>query len=791
MKRLLYTIFILTILICSCNRNEFQDARQYGYLTVGVSDDVDVDILFKSEEEEENPDAATDGSESDENGTEENDPAEPTEPIVYEINIYNADDPSTDEDGEPVERVPVFKCTDHNELIGQPVPLLMGRYEVKAHSGVPETGFNSPYWSGENTARVYPEKEANVSITCRMKKVIFSVEFPEDEQFKNNFVLYELKVTNGEHELIFSSAPQVDNPIYGSFEDVAYFTVSEDRTLRYTLRIKNNQGKEYTETKEIKNVSAAEHYHFKYAMGESEDVDGALVLNVHVDGEYNAAISHEILLNFDRLEMPSYSHNEEFDPDLDGLVYPLGNDITKKLYFNAPRKIKSLTISHLDANLLTEGLPQVLEFVDISSEDKAIADELGIIATSVTSESVSAEIDITEFVKNLPISPDNQPYLVSFTVIDSDNRYAQCDFEFAIVSDIQAEPVSAFRWSGFAILKGRFFSRDIPEGISFQYKKKSDSDWEEIPSDLMEIDMNTLTYTYLLNRLVPDTEYVFRATSDKDKNDGKTSSEVEFKTYAFEGTINNMSLDAWYADGQAYYPNATSSTEDWVWDTANGGTKSLGVYPTNPESSIVAVSGEGKKAAKMVSQYATLKFAAGNIYTGKFAKVDLASAGAELDWGVPFESRPLALKGYFRYEPVAIDYVGSGYDYLKGKPDLCQIQMFLTDWTSPFRIKANGSSPVFVDFSADYIIAHGEIITDQNTTQMSGNVNGYIPFVIPIEYRTLKDPRYIVISAAASRYGDYFTGGSGSTLYLDELEFVYDPSELTDEQFEFVMKNIY
>ena len=46
----------------------------------------------------------------------------------------------------------------------------------------------------------------------------------------------------------------------------------------------------------------------------------------------------------------------------------------------------------------------------------------------------------------------------------------------------------------------------------------------------------------------------------------------------------------------------------------------------------------------------------------------------------------------------------------------------------------------------------------------------------------------VVLSCAASRYGDYFTGGLGSTLYVDEFELIYDPDELTDEEFELVMR---
>ena len=52
-----------------------------------------------------------------------------------------------------------------------------------------------------------------------------------------------------------------------------------------------------------------------------------------------------------------------------------------------------------------------------------------------------------------------------------------------------------------------------------------------------------------------------------------------------------------------------------------------------------------------------------------------------------------------------------------------------------------------------------------------------------MEYRTLtRRPTHIVICAAASYLGDYFTGGIGSTLFVDEFELVYDSGDLTDEE---------
>ena len=754
MKKYIHIISLLCAVICSCTQ-EINDSGQVGYLTVGLSHELSDIVVVKSD----------------------------TDEIIYSLDVY-------DSEGDVA-----FHTDDHTQVSeDSPIELLMGKYEVVASYGEDGTAFNKPAYGGDNSVRIYPERPAYVDILSTMKKVMVTVSFPKDQAFIDAFTSYEFRVTDGETPLTFSNNPEVGNSSEGSFEDIAYFEVPQDRTLTYSLHLVNADNRVYSIANEITAVSAAEHYHFDFKLGEREDIAGALVVNVSLDGEYKEEFVHNLNLNFDKTYMPSYSHNAEFDPTPEGAlpVYPLGNDILKKLTFSAPRGIKNLIISHLDVNLLEQGLPQLTDFVNISAADHTIMTDLGIKADVVDEGAVEAEIDITDYVKNLLITPDNQTYLLSFTVIDTYERYARCDFEFTIVSDIAAETVSATPWSSFATLKGRYFSKVPPTGMTFQYKKATDSEWTEIDPSLMNIDENSLTYSYLLNHLDCNTEYLFRSTSDKDKQDGKTSSEVSFKTYATERTLNNMSLDHWYNEGEAYYPNASSNSADWVWDTANGGTSTLGYYPTNPESSIVAVSGSNKKAAKMVSLYAGVKFAAGNIYTGKFASINIGQMGAELDWGITFDSRPLALKGWYRYEPAAVNRTSSGYEHLSGKNDMCHIQAFLTDWSGQFRIKAYQSGSVFVDFTADYILAHGELVDDRNTVQMEhpDKVNGYIPFVIPIKYNSLTQPSYIVISAAASRYGDYFTGGEGSTLYLDELELVYDPEQLTSDEFELVMKGI-
>jgi hypothetical protein len=99
--------------------------------------------------------------------------------------------------------------------------------------------------------------------------------------------------------------------------------------------------------------------------------------------------------------------------------------------------------------------------------------------------------------------------------------------------------------------------------------------------------------------------------------------------------------------------------------------------------------------------------------------------------------------------------------------DKAQILVMLTDWDEPFLIKT--ASETFVDKDKDpHIIALGTIETDVNS-------NGkYEEFECVLEYRdTLRKPKYVVVAACSSLYGDYFTGGLGSVLYVDEFEFIY------------------
>lgn len=307
---------------------------------------------------------------------------------------------------------------------------------------------------------------------------------------------------------------------------------------------------------------------------------------------------------------------------------------------------------------------------------------------------------------------------------------------------------SANAWTYSAGLKAVTNGAGEP---AFEYRKTSETDWIRFDG----VNVSGTDVTAVLKNLEPSTGYVARFT-----NGTETSDEMTFNTGPAENLV-NLNFDSWSKGDK--YPNPDGVT---VWDSANS---SGAAVTTSPSTD--AISGY---AARLESVSAFGMLAAGNIFTGSF--VGLAGLGAELDWGTPFSGRPVAVKGYYKYSPKAIDKVKDPYKDLEGQMDQCQILVFLTDWDGPFRINTNTKQ--FVDLDNDKgIIALGQI----NSSKVD---NDYVSFTLPLVYRSnTRIPKYLVVAGASSRYGDYFTGGRGSVLLIDEFELIYDPAELTTDEY--------
>ncbi len=711
--------------LSSCNQELIQ-RNDRGYLSIGLDQDLTEDMVTRADGE--------DG-------------------LVFAIDVF-------DQSGEKV-----AGCDDHRTTTENPIELKVGKYNVVARSGEKlNAAFDAPYYEGrtETPVSIKPETTAKAELTCSIANTAFSVEFSDELK---SFTECRVTVTNGVGDvLVLTKNPDAGDRLEAGFDSKAYFDVTG--TLTWELYLKNSDGGEYIAGDTISDVKGKQHYHLKFYLGEDASNDGALILKVALQNTW-ADTNHDMNLEFNKADAPQIKVNDEFGA-VSGQVQSVnaGDNSPKILMFSAKEGIKDIAISHNSDKLVSAGLPMNVNLAGASSALISSLSDAGVVV-----EDGLGSIDVTGLFAKL----GSGTYTIEFVLTDNKDKseiFVLCIKILSAEDLIEAEATAARTgWAAFAQFEGKFFDAAKANSVGFQYRKASDSDWKDVDASKIDVDAAAKTFKAVVYGLAPSTDYVFRAVTDT-QQDTKT---VSFRT-SEAGTLHNLSFDEWYKDGKAWMPNASGNA---VWDTANPGTSGMGYVPTTPEETTVVKGKAARLETQLVNAVVVKKLAAGNIYTGKFGKV--AGVGAELTWGVPFTSRPLALRGYWKYAPKTIDKAESPYTDKKGQMDACQVQIFLTDWSAPFLIST--SSKQFVDFSSSAIIARGEITTSETHQD-------YVQFTLPLVYRNNNIPTHIVISGAASMYGDYFTGGVGSVLLLDEFELIYDPAELTETEYNTVFGQV-
>lgn len=325
---------------------------------------------------------------------------------------------------------------------------------------------------------------------------------------------------------------------------------------------------------------------------------------------------------------------------------------------------------------------------------------------------------------------------------------------YAETTEVTVQTVSADPWAQVVWV---YASAQADSDVSFQYRESGSGDWIDVDSKY--ISGSGGSFSCYIPHLTPLTEYQVRARSGEENGN--------VLTVTTESTVDlpDGDFEQWWLDGKVWNPWPENGER--YWDTGNRGAAIAG--PSNVIPSDYTPNGSGK-SAKLSSVFAGVfgigKLAAGSMYTGNFVRID--GTNGVLAFGRPFTSHPTKLRGFYDYTPVAIDMVQSPYENLKGQPDSCQIYIALTEWVEPKEICTTPSRRQLFDPNAPEIIAYGQITVGQST-------GGYKPFEIELKYRsTSRKPRYIQVTAASSKYGDFFTGGNGSILYIDQFSLDYD-----------------
>ncbi len=339
------------------------------------------------------------------------------------------------------------------------------------------------------------------------------------------------------------------------------------------------------------------------------------------------------------------------------------------------------------------------------------------------------------------------------------------------------------------------------EGIKFQYREisttqtKASEENENPWIDVVTTEKDGV-YTAFITGLNPATKYEYRLVNSEAveiQTPQSFTTEEASEEETNQEILQNAGFEDWYlleaklgflgGDSKTWYPCSkdyyTKNGESF-WDSSNPGTTqgmgsmSGGLNPTQGTTEIVH---SGSYAAKLETQWAILKLAAASIYTGKFNSL-VGANGAKIDFGQPFTSRPISLKGWYQYKPEVIDddtqEVGNSGVLKNGDTDQCSIYIILAKGTHQVDNTNTKTLLTAENVKADdNFIAYGELPVEQCVS-----TNGeWKEFNIPLKYKEDQfgeKPTHLIIVCSSSKYGDYFTGAIGSTLYLDDFELVYD-----------------
>lgn len=373
---------------------------------------------------------------------------------------------------------------------------------------------------------------------------------------------------------------------------------------------------------------------------------------------------------------------------------------------------------------------------------------------------------------------------ISVTVDPTTHEYSYT-FSVSTVPTASAT-VTAGAWDRLAYLKATNVTGESTEGLKFQYRtataalaEGNETPWTDVVTMAEEG-----TYTAMLTGLTASTNYEYRVVNGEGTQIGSvqtfTTSAADAQTALVNGGFEDWcvrSAKTALANKNTTFPCSETDYDagNLYWDTSNRGANSISqMDPTNKSTDFVIA---GTYAAKLQSvKVLGSIFAAASMYTGSFggASMDMS---ATINFGRSFTSRPIALHGYYQYSPANVDAVGDNLPtdatVSEGNPDQCAIYVALTKKTYTIN---NKQEDTFIDFEGDEnIIAYGTIEGDYVTTDEAAN--GYTEFTIPLQYKESQfgaTPTHIIIVCSASKYGDYFTGGEGSTLYVDGFSLVYE-----------------
>lgn len=648
--------------------------------------------------------------------------------------------------------------------------LITGMYAVEATAGTKvDVAFDAPYYEGKTTFEIKKGEVTPITLPVYLQNTLVKMEYSETAAAK--FTECKVKVSMSKGALEFDKN--------SSEEQTGYFIMPNGETeLDWSLQATTVDGLSHSKSGTIKNIKGATKYTLKFDYQELEPTDGGMYLDIEVIDE--PVDPRECLITIGRAPTIERLQDDVYYSLATPLNFSLndeGRDVVVAVRTSAELKSFRLSCPEFKTKLGLEF--DAIDIHTVADNVRAPLKQKGINYTNeynVANDFSIAQLTFTKtFFQFFTQGDEEATYYVEMKAMDANNRMRTATMQIMVsnaivnTSIVNDYEVWASKAGVSANVNRTLYDAltDAEKVLTFEYRKKGETEWQTIAATLSE---NTMKAE--LTGLEAGVTYEYRAACAGQEADSET------KTFTTEAaaSIPNGGFEGWQKSDKVWL--LYGSGESMFWDSGNHGSATLNVNVTNYDETIKAPGSTGSRSIKMVSQFVSLmgigKFAAGNAFVGKYIGTD--GTDGILGFGRPFTSRPTKLKGYIKYKMEKVSR-SSLESVPTGVNDNAHIYMAIGDWANetgeadcPVLIKTKSSELKLFDKTGPGVIAFGELILTDSTEG-----EGMIPFEITLDYKDLtRKAKYLVLTASASRYGDYFTGGEGSTLWLDDLEFVYE-----------------
>lgn len=651
---------------------------------------------------------------------------------------------------------PVRQYNGIDNVPTDPVTLHSGSYVAEAWAGDSvAASFDKKYFKGYTPFDITNGNSTAVEVKCNIANVVVSLSF--DESVDAALKSWTVTVANGEESITYE----------GHDARKGYFMMAkkaDNEKLTLTLEGTAPNGDAYSQTADIEAPKGGYEYKVNFSHTPGSFNDGGAFFTITVD-ETEIVVEDELVITL--------------APEIFGIDFDIAQEQAaatgemgrKCVFISAVDRLSSLTIE--SANLQHYLGSSTADVFSLSESAIARLAAAGI--NFMTYKNEAGEINRVRVNFEADFTNNLVSGLHTFKFIAGDNGDGTEKTSEATLSlrlsnaAVELKEASEVSYTTTTFVATIVKPDELTGNVGFNYREKGSADWTFVAGT-----NNGTTLTATVDNLKFGTTYEYCAVAG-----GYTSPAKELTTLT-PPQLPNASFEqtSTHSDKALMF---SADPNDFYWDSGNHGSQKMSKNVTEVTTKYFH---SGKQGLCLHSQFVGLgsfagKFAAGNIFVGKY----LATEGMDgvLGWGRPFNCpiRPKALNVWARYEPVNIthDDTSALPSVSKGDPDNGIVYIALvTDQTMSYNsetwpqvVKTKSSERQLFDPSGSNVVAYGEHVFTSATTE-----SGLVEITIPLnDVNPNLTVSNIIIVASASRYGDYFVGGNGSLLYLDDFELVY------------------